>query len=126
MDPNKVDLLQKDMGYLYTASANAYTGHLFSQYNTYADKTQVTYYQVMGGGTPQAWSDAMVGSIDDIIKAAPPFRAYLAEGDKHCIIPYKELYTVSINGKKLIDWLQEMVDDKALKNQRCPACVPTP
>lgn len=126
MDPSKVDLLQKDMAYLYTSSSNAYTDHIFTQYNTYADKTQVTYFQVMGGGTAEQWTDGMIASVDSIIKTAPGFRAFLDEGDKHCIIPYKELYTAEVNGKKLVDWLQDMVDDKPIQNERCATCVPSP
>lgn len=126
LDPQQVDLLQKDMAYLYTSSANAQPQHVFTQYNTVADKTQVTYYQVMGGGTEAEWTSQMVSSIDTIIKGASTFRAFLAEGNKHCIIPYPELYTVQVDGTKLIDWLRDLVDDKPVSTLRCAACVPTP
>jgi len=124
MDPKKVDLLSKDITYVYTAVANYYSKHVVSQYNTLMDKTQVMYYQVMGGGSAAEWSKKMKDSIDAIIKGAKSFRAFLTSGNSHCIIPYDELYTAESNGIKLIDWLTDMVNDKPIQSQRCSLCVP--
>ena len=124
LDTKKVDLLSKDLGYIYTSVANFYKNQRFSQYNTVADKTQVFYYQFMGGGTAAQWTESMTKSMDGIIKAAPTFRAFMPEGTKHCIIPYAELYTYSVNGVKLIDWLTDWINDKPAKSQRCKTCVP--
>ena len=125
LDPKQVDLLTKDVAYIYAESAKNQPGHTFSQYNTLEDSVQVTYFQVMGGGTAQQWSQGMVSSIDTIMSDAPSFRAYLAEGKQHCIIPFKEFYTTQVKGKKLVDWLADMVDDQPVQSQRCTACVPT-
>ena len=124
LDPKKVDLMSKDLAYIYASVANFYQGQRFSQYNTVLDSTQVTYFQFMGGGTAAQWSEQMVQSVDSIIKAAPTFRAFMPDGKKHCIIPYAELYTYEVNGVKLIDWLTDWVNDKAVSNQRCKTCVP--
>jgi hypothetical protein len=78
----------------------------------------------MGGGTTAEWTSKLISSIDGIIKGAPSFRAYLAPGDKHCIIPYDELYTVSVDGTLLVDWLADMVAGKPVKTLRCKTCLP--
>jgi hypothetical protein len=78
----------------------------------------------MGGGTTADWTKKLLSSIDSIIKRAPTFRAYLAPGTKHCIIPYDEFYTVSVGGTKLVDWLADLVAGKPVKTLRCPTCLP--
>lgn len=126
LDITKVDLMSKDMSYLYVSAANYHSNQLFSQYNTLFDETQVFYYQAMGGSSSADWSKKMVASVDTIIKQAPTFRAFMLDGKKHCILPYKELYTYSVNGVKLVDWLTDMVNDKPIQTQRCATCVPAP
>lgn len=126
LDPATIDLASKDMTYIYQSLANHHTAHTFSQYNTLADSTQIFYYTTMGGGSGAAWTQQMVKSMDDLIKGATSFRAYVAPGKKHCIIPYDEFYTVSVGGTKLVDWLADMVAGKPVKSVRCASCTPGP
>ena len=124
MNPKKIDILGKDLGYVYKTIANHYPKQMFSQYNTLADKTQIFYYQTMGGGTAAAWTTKMVANMDSIIKDAKTFRAYLPDDKTHCIVPYDEFYTTEVGGVKLTDWLFDMLADKPIKNVRCSKCVP--
>ena len=98
----------------------------FSQFNMLQDNNQIFYFKTMGGGTEEQWSEQMLASVDQIISDAPTFRAFVTEGTEHCVIPYDRFYTTEVNGKRLVDWLGELVAGKPVETQRCAACVPVP
>jgi len=126
LDPAKVQIEDKDLGYLYVSIANHYKNITFSQYNTYQDENQVFYFKAMGAGDPKLWTKRMLESMENIKKSAPNFRSYVAPGKKHCIIPYPEFYKVTSNGVRLVDWIKNMIDGKEVKNVKCKEenCAP--
>jgi hypothetical protein len=109
---------------LYVMIAAFYPQNLYSQYNTRLDENQTFYFQAMGGGDANAWSAEMKSNIAEIEGAAPNFRAFLPDGTQHCILPYDNFYTVDAGGKKLVDWLADVVADKPVENQSCDGCAP--
>jgi len=121
-DPKKVNLLTKDMAYIYEAISNFYKSQVFSQFNRLADKVQVAYFQAMGGGTAAAWTRAMLTSIFGIEKAAPGFRAFVSAGTDHCVVPFDSFYTEKVGNRKLVDWISDMINDKPIKNLHCSTC----
>ena len=78
----------------------------------------------MGGGTPAEWSQRMLASIASIEAAVPEFHTYLGPGSRHCILPYDELYTLSVDGVGFADWLGDLVSDRPLRSVSCPECGP--
>jgi putative SOS response-associated peptidase YedK len=60
------------------------------------------------------------------VDSTPNFRSYIAAGKKHCIIPYDEFYTYEVDGRKLVDWVTDMVNGKDIKTLSCEgdACNP--
>ncbi len=104
---------------LYAGIANFFPEQWMSQYNTTFDENQYFYYQVMGGGTVEEWSEQMLTSISEIEKRAPNFSAFIAPGEQHCIVPYANFYTVQSDGVLLVDWLTQMLGKGGVESVKC-------
>jgi hypothetical protein len=109
---------------MYKAIAAYYPKNVYSQYNTVLDSNQTFYYVAMGGKDNQDWSAHMKASIKEIQTGAPNFRAFLATGEQHCILPQKNFFDAEAGGTKLTDWLSKMVNDQPIDNAYCPGCAP--
>lgn len=107
---------------IYGAVANHYPDARFTQFTSAFDKTQIFYYQAMGGGDTEGWSAKMFASIEKARGMAPNFKAYIGPGNQHCIIPYEELYDVTSDGESLIEWIAKLVGDEPVPNVTCTAC----
>ncbi|HWM87149.1 MAG TPA: pectin acetylesterase-family hydrolase [Kofleriaceae bacterium] len=119
LDPEKVDILTTALPDLYAGVANYFEGQWTSEYNTTFDENQHFYYEVMGGGDVAEWSGLMLASIAEIEKRAANFSAFIAPGEQHCILPYDNFYTVTANGVRLVDWLNEMLTEGAVESTKC-------
>ena len=109
---------------MYKAIAAYYPNNVYSQYNTVLDSNQTFYYRAMGGTDAAEWSAKMKASIKEIQAAAPKFRAFLAPGEQHCILPKMNFFQSEAGGTKLTDWLSKMVNDQPIDNAYCPDCAP--
>jgi hypothetical protein len=109
---------------LYQAAAAHFPSNVFSQYNTVFDANQTFFYMAMGGKDKVEWSAQMKASIKAIETSAPNFRAFIAEGEQHCILPQTNFYDAQAGGTKLATWLSDMVDDRPIANAYCPDCAP--
>jgi hypothetical protein len=127
IDPDRVNVLDLTLADLYVGISNYYPTHRFSQYNTSFDENQTFYFAAMGGGTAADWSLRMHASIDDIKARAPRFASFIAPGEQHCILPFNNFYTVNVEGRKLVDWLGDMVAGKPVEHVACQgdACQAT-
>jgi hypothetical protein len=123
LDPAKVDLLELKVHDLYSAVGNYFPDHRVAQYNTAFDENQTFYFQAMGGGTAQEWSEQMMASIGEIEGRAPNFASFIPSGEQHCIIPYDNFYTVNVGGRRLVDWLRDLVDRGPLESPVCTECT---
>jgi hypothetical protein len=119
LDPDEVDILDTALPDLYAGIANHFTDQWTSQYNTTFDWNQHFYYQAMGGGPVEEWSEKMLAFVDEIETRAENFAAFIAPGDQHCILPYENFYTVEANGVKLTDWLDELLAEGSVSSVRC-------
>jgi hypothetical protein len=104
---------------LYTAFGKTYPDTFLSEYNTFYDETQSKYYVAMGGKDANEWSTKMQASIAEIEATTPSFRAYLAANYKHCILPDPEFYTVEVGGRRLVDWIEDVIKDKDVEKVSC-------
>jgi hypothetical protein len=112
------------MADLYIAVANYYPDDRWSQYNTAHDEMQTLGY-LMQGGTDD-WSDLMLASMQEIEDGASNFHAYIAPGAIHCVTPYDIFYTREVEGVKLVDWVEAMVNDEAWDDVMCTDCETDP
>ncbi len=127
LDPMKVDILGLSMVDLYMEMTSYYADATFSQYNTAFDETQAFYFKVMGGTTPEEWSQQMLASIDSIEAKAPRFASFVPSGEQHCILGFDNFYTVNVGGKRFVDWVNGLVEGAELDDLRCTDCTaPTP
>jgi hypothetical protein len=114
----------RSLAALYKAAAAHFPGNVFSQYNTALDANQTFYFVAMGGKDNKDWSTQMKASIKDIQAAAPGFRAFLAPGEQHCILPQANFYQSEAGGVKLAEWLGRMVNDQPIQSTYCSDCAP--
>lgn len=108
---------------LYGMVAAYYPNNIYSQYNTRYDENQTFYFSAMGGGDKEAWSAQMKANVAAASKS-PNFRAFLPEGEQHCILPYDNFYSVEAGGKKLTEWISDMINDRPVATEACPGCAP--
>ena len=122
LHPDTFDVSTASLSDIYTNLAEHYSTQLFSQFTTIADNNQTFYFEAMGGSGVSAWTEEMLKSLDTISDASPNFRKYLAPGDKHCIIPYPEFYTLEVKGIKLVDWIINMTSGIPIDDVVCDEC----
>ncbi len=122
LDLNTVDYTTLALPDLYAGVGNFYSNRTIAQFNTILDENQVFYFQAMGGGSAEVWSERMLASIEDTHAQAPNFRSFIAPGEMHCILPYDELYTVTSDGVRLVDWIQGLVDQEPVEDVTCEEC----
>ena len=127
IDPNRVNVLDLTLGDIYVGISNYYPSYRFSQYNTALDENQTFYFVAMGGSGAAEWSQQMLASIADIKARAPGFASFIAPGQQHCIIPYDNFYTVNVAGRRLVDWVGDLLAGKPVEHVACTgdACMAT-
>jgi hypothetical protein len=125
ISPDKVDVQSLKPADIYVGISNYYAGHRFSQYNTAFDENQTFYFVAMGGSGAAEWSQQMLASIADIKARAPGFASFIAPGQQHCIIPYDNFYTVNVAGRRLVDWIGDLLAGKPVEHVACTgdACM---
>jgi len=119
LDLEEEELYKLTLNDLYIRIANHYPDYLFSQFTTAFDKTQVFYYQAMGGGTEEEWASKMQSGLAQTREGAPNFRSFIAQGNQHCIVPYQEFFTKETQGMSVNDWVADMVDEMDVGNIDC-------
>lgn len=128
LDPARNDILEMELADLYAGIGAAYPTQLLSQFNTRLDENQTFYYTAMGGaGGAQGWSDKMLASLGRIEDSTPGFHAFVADGERHCIIVFDEFYTERVGDTLLVEWLDAMVNDEPISSHYCDDCtLPAP
>ena len=123
LDPAQNALSEQTPEYIYTEIAKYYPHQRFSQFNAYADQTQVFYYQMIGGGeSAQEWTDKMLASVDTIYTSTDNFTHYVPGGDRHCIIGSNDFYTLETNGVNLFEWFEQLRDGEIPEEVVCTDC----
>lgn len=108
---------------LYELIGTTFPDTFLSAYNTMFDDNQHFYYNAMGGGDANEWSQKMQASVAEIKTGTPNFRAFIAPGFQHCIIPQPNFYTIESGGTLLVDWLQKVANDEPVDSVSCePDC----
>ena len=120
LDPANVDIYAHDLSYIYGQVGEYFSQHKVSQYNSAFDENQTFYFTAMGGqGGQTEWSRRMFAITDEANQQAPNYYSYIAPGEVHCIIPYDGFYTVEAGGVPLRDWVDDLVNGRAVSDVSC-------
>lgn len=89
------------------------------------DENQTSFYQAMGGADGNlGWSAGVKANVEAIAEGTPNFRAFVAEGEQPCILPYDNFFESEAGGVKLTTWLSDMVNDRPVASADCEGCAP--
>ena len=120
--PGSDPSIKANLSSFYIAVSTFFPDMPMAQLNTRLDATQALYFNFVTGQKKEAWSQLMLGEIAAIQAGGKNFSSYLAQGDKHCVIPFDDFYTLQEGGKSPAAWLGEMLQDKKPDNIACPDC----
>jgi len=120
--PNSDPSVTAKLSSFYLAVSSYYPDLPLTQFNTQFDGTQALYFNFVTGEKKEAWSKLMYEEIAAIRAGSKNFGAYLAPGNKHCILPFDDMYTVDVEGKKVAGWLGDMLNDQKPTDVTCPDC----
>lgn len=106
--------------------ANHYTGASFGQHNSYWDKLQVMFYNVMLNITNKLswvsyegvwcdWQTAMTSIIDNTNANvnSSNYTFYMGTGDGHTMLKYDDFYNMSANGSSMVSWVNNLMNKTA-------------
>jgi hypothetical protein len=112
---DRLDVSRVTLADLYTGVAGHYPLSTFSQFNTLADSTQLFFYALTLGptATVEDWSARMQAAMATLRDTNPNFYAYTAPGTQHCIINSPAFYTTTVNGVRVVDWVDRMLSAQA-------------
>jgi hypothetical protein len=122
LNPDETDIYSMNLADLYTEIATAVPTMHLSQFNTTYDRTQVRYFEAMGGGGALEWSSQMIAMVDDIEARASNFCSYRGQGNQHCILGNENLYTFDADGTLFVDWLADLLGGNAPAPIACTDC----
>jgi hypothetical protein len=122
LDPDVIDWNDLTMVDLYTEIGRYYPTVMLSQFNTNADAVQMLFYYVMGAEDPMEWSIKAIESMRRTSVNIENFKYFLGAGEFHTIIPEELFYTFSANNVKLVDWLNNLLDQANTGNIICADC----
>ncbi|MEZ5598603.1 MAG: pectin acetylesterase-family hydrolase [Pseudomonadales bacterium] len=107
---------------LYTRAARARPDIQFAAWDSAEDVTQKQLF-ALAGLKGVSLLDLFTANQNDIRRAAPDFRSYIAGGDIHTILGRPEFYTYSQGDVMLRDWLADLVNGKPVNDVRCAECA---
>jgi hypothetical protein len=111
-----VDPKNANLDTLYISEGSANKSITFAQFNNSADTLQVLGLQFFGIKTPLG--ELLEKSYAEIRSTMPRFHAFTAPGRLHVILNRPDFYTVTVERRRLRDWVAELASGKA------PADVP--
>ncbi len=118
---------------LYSTIANFYSNYRFGQYTAAWDENQVFFYNVMlnieNPGTDYEnwyhpndpenlpwcdWHNEMLSILDTTVAKLTTdpnnYAYYIAPGEVHTILMNNEVYTLTVNDVRFVDWLRSIVE----------------
>jgi len=126
LDPDEIDIYEMNLADLYAEIGGALPGMHLSQFNTTYDRTQVRYFEAMGGDGAEDWSAQMVSMVDDIEARVSNFCSYRGPGRQHCILGNENFYSfdsdATEDGTLFVDWLSDMLAGGTPEPVVCTDC----
>ena len=132
------DQVLAEMDYINNISANEFSFHQlyigverenpgirFASYDNAEDNVQKQFLAL--GGTPtESLLPLLQGNLEEISKAIPDFRYYVAGGTMHTILLRPEVYSYEVAGVRFVDWLTELAAGEPVQNVMCVDCTMAP
>jgi hypothetical protein len=100
-----------------TALARAHSDRTFARFNHGEDAVQERFYEAVGG-KPGGFAPRL-RAAERALKRLPNYRSYLACGGAHCALPTEELYSLTVGGVRLRDWVADLASGRDVA---CPLC----
>lgn len=122
LDPAQINIYEKNLADLYVEIAGALPEMHLSQFNTTYDRTQFRYFEAMGGGSVEEWSEQMIAMVGDISGRAENFCNFRGPGAQHCILGYENFYTYEADGELFLDWVTSLVEGDEPADVTCTDC----
>jgi hypothetical protein len=94
---------------LYRLAARSSARIAFAEINSAEDTTQAFFLHATNPSSP-AVPMLLAGNYAEIRSALPAFRSYTMPGPLHTIIERREFYTTSVDGIRLRDWVDALVN----------------
>ncbi len=103
---------------VYEEQTAFFSDQQFAQYNVQYDKTQISFYEDMGGDGDD-WSQFMNDGLDSIHAASSNFASYTGADNMHCILTKPEFYTKTTDGVAVRDWFNDLANGTATDDVHC-------
>jgi hypothetical protein len=94
---------------LYSLAAHASSRITFAQVNSAEDSTQAFYVRATDRTSPSV-PVLLAQNYAAIKREVPAFRSYTVPGVMHTIIPRPQFYTTSVDGIRLRDWVDALIN----------------
>ena len=65
----------------------------------------------------------MMKNVSAIEADTSNFRAFIAPGNVHCILPYDGFYSVQADGENLVDWVSDLANGNPVSTWKCKGCT---
>ena len=98
---------------LYTAAGRSAARVRYAQYNTVDDATQLALLAQMGT-KPAPTARFLARNIEQLSDAVPYFRSYTAPGRTGAVLRSNALYTTTVGGVKLSEWISSLVNGESV------------
>lgn len=94
---------------LYSLAARSSSRITFAEINSAQDSTQAFYLRATDRSSPTV-PVLLAQNYATIQRAVPAFRSYTVPGVTHTIIPRAQFYTTSVDGIRLRDWVDALIN----------------
>jgi hypothetical protein len=95
---------------LFSLAYNLYPHIKFAQINAAHDQVQVDFLNLMG--VKQPLFPLLKANLTELEDEIVGFTSYTFAGNEHTVLRYDRFYTISVGGKKLVDWFSELLNNQ--------------
>ena len=111
--PNWLTLENQDKEFLtfediYTLTSKKFPNIQFSQINAAYDKVQQDFLKLLG--TESSLYPLLTANLNEISSLIPGFTYYTYSGDVHTVLRSPIFYTYTIEGVRIVDWVNQLAD----------------
>lgn len=99
----------------YTDAVSLAPRVMYAQYNDVDDATQRQFLLFLGVENPDV-AALLRANLEEIRANNPRFRAYNAPGRDHTILLSRELYTLTVDGVRVRDWVADLIAGRAVRD----------
>jgi hypothetical protein len=102
---------------LYADITAQYPQSRFAIYTQAVDQFQIAFFS-LSGGSPSSWS-VLRDALIERLKLLPNLRTFVSGGFTHVALLNERVYTVSVGGVRLRDWIAALLADDPVDHVFC-------